>query len=84
MVGSTISHYKITAKLGEGGIGVLCKTEGTGLKRPVGLKFLSTHLLGNAHIEARFEREAQAVAALLHPNICGVHEIDEVEGNRCW
>ena len=56
MVGRTISHYKITEKLGEGGIGVLCKAEDTGLKRPVGLKFLSIHLLHNAEIGARVER----------------------------
>ncbi len=80
MVGSTISHYKILSKLGEGGMGVVYRAEDTKLDRQVALKFLPAHLLGNADIRTRFEREAKAAASLHHPNICPVYEIDDEDG----
>ena len=61
-------------------MGVVYKAEDTKLKRPVALKFLGSHLLGDRDEKERFLREAQAAASLDHPNICTVHEIDEVEG----
>jgi len=72
MIGSTISHYKIVAKLGEGGMGVVYKAEDTKLERTVALRLLAQHLLD--------DEEAKAAAALDHPNIGSVYEIDEVDG----
>ena len=80
MIGQTISHYKITAKLGEGGMGVVYKAEDTKLRRIVALKFLSTATLGDEDEKARFLREAQAAALLDHPNIAAVHDIEETDG----
>ena len=80
MVGSTISHYKITEKLGEGGMDVVYKAEDTKLERTVALKFLAAHLLNYDEAKERFSRETKAAAARDRPNISTVYEIDDSEG----
>ena len=80
MIGTTVSHYKILEKIGEGGMGEVYLAEDTKLKRQVSLKFLSADLTKDEERKQRFIQEARAAAAIQHPHIAAVYDIDESEG----
>jgi len=77
MIGTTLSHYQIEAELGRGGMGIVYKAHDTTLDRTVAIKVLPSAALATADDRERFYREAKSAAALNHPNIAQVYQIDE-------
>ncbi len=67
MIGRTLSHFKILAKIGEGGMGVVYRAEDEKLRRPVALKVLPPDLVGNRERHLRFLREGHPAAVVTHP-----------------
>lgn len=80
MISTSIDRYRLTGKLGVGGVGVVYEAEDPELARRVALKFLPDELADDPEAARRFKREAQSIAGLNHPHICTIYHIGEHEG----
>jgi len=80
MIGSSIAHYRITAKIGEGGMGEVYRATDDRLNRDVAIKLLPASVENDPARLARFRREAQLLAALTHGNIAAIYGLEEQEG----
>ena len=81
LIGRTLGHYRITAKLGEGGMGEVYRAHDERLDRDVAVKVLPESVAQRPDRLARFNREAKAVAKLAHPNILAIHHLG-IEDDR--
>ncbi len=79
-IGSTVAHFEILAKIGEGGMGEVYRARDTKLGREVAFKVLPEAVAADPERLTRFQREARTVAALNHPNIVTIHSVDEADG----
>jgi serine/threonine protein kinase len=77
-----IGAYSVDCEIGRGGMGVVYKATDSRLNRLVAIKGLPEHYANNPELMARFEREAKTLAALNHPNVAGIHGIEEHEGSK--
>lgn len=82
MIGKTLSHYRITEKLGAGGMGEVYRAEDSRLGRQVAIKVLPEMFSGEPERLARFEREAKLLALLNHPNIAIIYGLEQADGKR--
>jgi serine/threonine-protein kinase len=81
LIGRTLSHFRIEAKLGEGGMGVVYRATDEKLLREVALKVLPASMASDGERRQRFLREARSAAAVTHPCIATVYEVDEADGH---
>src|SRR5262245_5119470 len=81
--GSRIGSYEVRSQLGSGGMGVVFRARDTKLQRDVALKLLPEHFADAADRLSRFQREAQSLASLNHPNIAQIYGIEESANTRC-
>jgi Tol biopolymer transport system component len=81
--GTRIGPYTVTSSLGEGGMGIVFRAHDTKLHRDVALKLLTEHLADDADRILRFQREAQVLASLNHPNIAQIYGLEEFNNTRC-
>jgi serine/threonine protein kinase len=82
MIGQTIGHYRITSRIGSGGMGEVYRATDTSLHREVAVKVISPEFAGDAERMARFEREAQVLASLTHGSIAAVYGLERTDGHR--
>src|SRR5215510_2509637 len=81
--GTRIGPYEVTSPLGEGGMGVVFRARDTKLQRDVALKLLPDHFATDADRLSRFQREAQLLASLNHPNIAQIYGLEDASGTGC-
>src|SRR5262245_5890677 len=81
--GAHIGPYEVTSPLGEGGMGVVFRAHDTKLQRDVALKLLPDHFANDAERLGRFQREAQVLASVNHPNIAQIYGLDDSIAQRC-
>ncbi|MEJ2084718.1 MAG: serine/threonine-protein kinase, partial [Acidobacteriota bacterium] len=80
MIGRKLAHFRVVDALGRGGMGEVYRAEDTKLGREVALKILPSQFADDAERMARFSREAKMLASLNHPNIAGIHQIEQADG----
>ncbi|MDA2934695.1 serine/threonine protein kinase, partial [Acidobacteria bacterium AH-259-D05] len=82
MIGTTLSHYKVIEKIGQGGMGEVYRAEDTNLSREVAIKVLPEQFTQDPQRLARFEREAKLLASLNHPNIAAIYGLEQAEDQQ--
>src|SRR6516164_5842030 len=81
-IGTQLGSHEIIALLGKGGMGEVYRARDLKLKREVAIKILPEEFSRNADRVSRFQREAEVLASLNHPNIAAIHNLEETDGTR--